>query len=368
MMRASIAPCVCILQLATASGTFEVAQRQNDTGIAYGPYAVVFRTQGQPQPTFLARMRRWRAQLPLDFDVWISSDQTKKPAAELSNQAVTRMSDHQPVYLHTYSMRDLGSNFPVIFHLDTLCQQTGHTANWCTWARVFQTEAILAWWRAARARSLGAPGDKESPPYEVVWVVQDDVDYTGNIAQFLQSFGTEYDFVSPEPMSPIGPSWPWRDVTTYRTGVQLWFASEGVRGYSGAFLGKLESRTVAGESGWSESAAPTLCRLVGCRASAFPPGSISRRFDWESQGDQVLTDAQLQRLVAQGAAEWQNVWVHKVAENKDNTWTVIIGRRWKRWLTWGFLGAFICYAMLVARCRHVVLRGTLRKLVGMLPR
>jgi hypothetical protein len=325
-----------------------VVAAARSAGPGRGKTAVVFRTKGVPRSGLLQRLERWRGALPWDmYDVWVSSDETSKLAGGLYPGHVTRMVEPD-VWLHTYAVRDMAAAYPVLVSLDTLCRNTGSDKpNWCMWPRVFQTEAVLLWWRAA--------GDYG---YRTVWVVQDDVEYTGDLPSFLGSFNDSVDFVAPETMVLMGPRWPWRNIATYQDGKPLWFASEGVRRYSAPFLDRLEAMTVRGESAWSEAAAPTVCRATHCTWATFPASSLSQRFDHMSnEGVPLLTMSELQKLT-RISHDWQNVWVHKVSEDSDKP----SGLAHKAKLLLPRLGALATMATLLGGRRW--LRSSCRRLIG----
>ena len=213
--------------------------------------------------------------------------------------------------MHRYSMRDMATKFPVLISLDALCHDSPNIPDsWCrVWPKIFQTEAILLWWRAARDNNF---------VYSHIWVVQDDVEYTGDPGQFLTSDEFRgYDLVTPHAIHPIVKDHTARQITVLSNTDRLWFGSEGVRRYSARLLDVLEQRSKAGESAWSEFSAPTICRQspMQCRFTHFPRDVISQRFNWEDNTDgTILTADELADLVVSDPA-WQDVWVHKVWNN-----------------------------------------------------
>ena len=103
---------------------------------------------------------------------------------------------------------------------------------------------------------------------------------------------------------------------------KLWYAEEGIRGYSKNLLNYLEQESQEGRGVWSEFAAPTVCKeiMVGCTAVVFDPISISPLFSWsDNEANGPIRISDLNKLVHSGAdnGRWRNAWVHKVIDDES---------------------------------------------------
>ena len=250
-------------------------------------------------------------------DFWVSIDTTRMPgivanAVDVSNN---KRGDDGLYLTHRYDMRRMLRLYPVVMKLETLCISAAGLPreNWCgNWPRVFQNEATLIWTRDSRDAGFG--------PYRQVWIVQDDVEYTGNPASFLSSFAG-YDLVSSRLF--IEKNNKGRQIMLYDTS-NIWYGDEGVRGYSLRLLDFLERESQEERGSWSEFAAPTVCCEImpGCTWAQFDKASISPRFYWsQNTGRKRLSAGELKKLVDDGAdhGRWRNAWVHKVFDSPSTS-------------------------------------------------
>ena len=223
-------------------------------------------------------------------------------------------------WLHNYTVHNIASTFPHIFALDRLCRKHLKGGYCDIWARIYQTEFILLWMKAAREHNF--------KQYSKVWVIQDDVEYTGDPATFL--FSPEFlnaDFVSPHAIAAIRQKHEAEKISTlsfasnFESG-KLYFAGEGVRKYSWNFLSLLYDYATLGESAWSELSAASICkhRPTRCKSTHFPRTVFSARWEWEDQTKCILSaetlDLKLRWWSSEQSDIWQDKWVHKVTDDR----------------------------------------------------
>ena len=365
-----------------ASSDLQASRRNNTASSPPSPLAntkeivvecaIVFRSRCEPGPALRRRLLRWSksisAQPPKKrCDIWVSTDMSNdtdrfslKNAAEISGetnrslkiaeiieppqQVIRRqfvnMTTERPDlsnamwknlsenkienwWLHTYTVVNAVKQFPVLVLLHRRCMKTLDWGYCDIWARVFQTEFVLLWLSEASSRGM---------TYEKIWVLQDDVEFTGDPAAFLHSPKfKDVDFISPHPTVQVPRHHVARHISTFpfvhplgkndRDYKNMFFAGEGIRGYSRAFLVALHIETLLGHSAWSEFAAPTLCNHISfCKQAYFAKNEFSTRWEWEDQTDCALTSTELEKKMDPWfqflSSAWKDVWVHKVTDSK----------------------------------------------------
>jgi hypothetical protein len=338
--------------------------------------ALVFRSRCDPGPALERRILRWSRSLsarPLGqrCDIWVSSDHSPKLYTEqeilfagshskvLKTLEAKGIQDEDPKkdtvkqmryrkdieksstiynltdnalwkslpendihdwWWHSYTVHNVASTFPNIFSLDRLCRKNLGWGYCDIWARVYQTEFILLWMIAAR--------DVGFNHYSYVWVIQDDVEYTGDPATFL--FSPDYlntDFVSPHGIISVSPTHAAKEVSTLsfapnQASGKLYFAGEGIRRYSWSFLSLIYHFALLGESAWSEFSAPTICKHYPdrCKSTSFTRDMFSPRWEWEDQTTCILTaeilDSKFEPWPFSMSSIWTNKWVHKVTDGQ----------------------------------------------------
>ena len=324
--------------------------------------AIVFRNRCHLGPALERRILRWSRSLSARpegqrCDIWVSSDLSSvhddNPKTDTVQQMeFTEMSANQSVqilteireenymwrslpenkiikwWLHSYTVHNVASAFPHIRSLDKLCERFLGWGYCEVWARIYQTEFILLWMNATQEQGFHQ--------YSHVWVMQDDVEYTGDPAEFLFSPAfSNSDFVSPHGILPIRSKQIAQKISTlpfarnYESG-NLYFAGEGVRRYSWDFLTLLYDRAILGESAWSELSAPSICKYYSdrCKSMRFPRNAFSAKWAWEDQTECILSAVQLDQKLRWWETRrdhsdiWQDRWVHKVV---DSNAPVLVG-------------------------------------------
>ncbi len=247
-----------------------------------------------------------------------------QPLTDTNNAMWSNLPDNKIEYwwLHEYTAVNAAKSYPVLLKLHRICMATLGWGYCDVWARVFQTEFILLWLSAARTKGM---------TYKKIWVIQDDVEFTGDPATFLLSRKFEkLDLISPHPSVRVSARHSARYIWTYpfvgqpgknnAAHKELFFSGEGIRGYSSEFLAALQNEAVLGHSAWSEFAAPTLCNHMSsiCKQGNFERSDFSARWEWEDQTDCALTSTELEKKLEPWfqslSSVWKDVWVHKVTD------------------------------------------------------
>ena len=121
----------------------------------------------------------------------------------------------------------------------------------CSLAWGFHVEAINYWFQT-----------QQSQRYKFVWVVEDDVGFSGNFSEFISSYSAnEEDFIY-DTKAPVTDAWHWRKVHTpyFNSSFENHLvASEHVQRFSQKLLNRLHKLGTTHKChGWSESLVPTI--------------------------------------------------------------------------------------------------------------
>ncbi|CAJ1371996.1 unnamed protein product, partial [Effrenium voratum] len=142
---------------------------------------------------------------------------------------------------------------------------------WC-----FHVESLLLWW----ARE-GAP----KPKY--LWVLEDDVGYSGHLGHFLSAYQHEPADLVSHALQPAEPTWVWYtaaskafDDLVQRPRLRC---AEHVQRLSSRLMEALQNFARSGVSGWSEMSVPTLCQLAGLSYCPLKPEQVGQIFTFNGK-------------------------------------------------------------------------------------
>ena len=150
----------------------------------------------------------------------------------------------------------------------------------------FHVEAILVWCRMCSAHLQ----------YEHVWVVEDDVGFSGDMGNFLADYAdSDVDLlthtvqhVSMPQEDAGGVDWFWTHVASDEfvkhvpSHLRL-KGAEHVQRFSRRFLTALDQLSSQGITAWSEQAVPSLCAFLGMTRSPLEDRHIGTPFDWQGR-------------------------------------------------------------------------------------
>ena len=207
------------------------------------------------------------------------------------NEAINLWSQRLPTLCSCCGCRDL------------LAPQGGDATNASTWQCP-----------TPECAGRGRPDDRQQ--YDHVWVLEDDVGFTGPITQLLDDYISDpTDLIMdgrPPPRPPMHKTWTWRHMVTSkfdarvtsanlvgagitkgarrrclqsggRPPLQRVLAAEHVGRFSHKLLDQLHMLSQRGEIGWSEMASPTLCKVLGLTDKSIDPTHIGPVFAWNGR-------------------------------------------------------------------------------------
>ncbi len=239
-------------------------------------FAVVYRSHS-PTHAMLERVVKLKNDLPPNYDLIMSVDLTSQNS-EAERKRLLDMYAAYNLNVTSYDEDDMVAAFPhlhdaIFFPNGTEKSKSPRFYEMHLFPWGFHTEAIMLWWM------------KHGAQYDYVWILEDDMSYTGNMKQLLTSFGdtnppeTEfsiidspirsnhtqpYDFISAKPWRVTGDWWIWMNVYTDQfdalySGRQRFVSAEHVQRMSRRFLEQLYTLTTLGVHMWSEEFPNTVC-------------------------------------------------------------------------------------------------------------
>eukprot|EP00040_Diaphanoeca_grandis_P018669 m.98164 g.98164 ORF g.98164 m.98164 type:complete len:491 (+) comp27040_c1_seq2:161-1633(+) len=239
----------------------------------------------------------------LPIDLWVSLDNTFRHNSthtlimELESHAL-RLILGRDVKLHEYSGEQVHSRYPALHQLP-YCRKNSNkmsliNTDKCPHQSTTQIESIMLWWKHERVAEVN---------YQTVWVLDDDVGFSGNFAKFVEKHSANSaDLLSyngcvaasetklPEKLAPTGAltSLQSKAFTSFvKEGHPVLFSEEQVQRYSSQLLNELNECSLKGVVADRRTAVCTVCRAAGLETAAFSPDSVSSHFSIDSK--QALT-------------------------------------------------------------------------------
>jgi len=237
------------------------------------------------------------------WHLWVSLDATKDPAVALRATDMLKDAwaaaglDRNALRLHLYTEADMVSAYPVLDEemreSAALLKCNELTSGKYSLAWGFHCEAINLWYQAL----------PEEDTYDQVWVIEDDVGFSGNIADLFRRFeGDSADLLTAEP-GPVEEEWFWADTVSAAYAERIPLArrrkcGEHVQRLSRRFLRELHRLSADMRiTGWSEQSTPTLCDwLEDCQVKNLPADVLGSVYSWdgrveEEEWNTLLSDA-----------------------------------------------------------------------------
>ena len=173
-----------------------------------------------PSEVAVNRLITWgRSLQKLGIDCWVSVDTTCTLGTHTERNRILQLV-RDGWQLHRYDESEMLSTFPGLFNLSlmprvacAMVDVTGRKRRSLAWG--FHVEALCLWWAAA---------DRE---YAYTWVFEDDVGFTGDIAELLTAFETDHSDLLAYREQFVDNKWYWLPVASNNFAVR--FCSTGLR-------------------------------------------------------------------------------------------------------------------------------------------
>jgi hypothetical protein len=257
--------------------------------LAAGPHstrcALLVRSH-KPSAGALLRVGEWAEQAAAleGLDLWVQIDRSSEASAgtRADITAALPVAVRSRVHFHEYTQDDMTAAYPALAALResdaamgrTKELQSGHYS--LAWG--FHTEAINLWFVALPERER----------YAHVWVFEDDVGFSGDLAHFLASCERcEADLLA-DTIVPCAQGWWWTETVSpgYAERVpadRRVQAREHVQRLSRRLLLALHGLAQQGVVGWSEQSTPSLCAWMGMALGPIPGHLVGHVFSWDGR-------------------------------------------------------------------------------------
>jgi len=265
----------------------------------------------RPSDAMVERMLRWAQELGPEIDFFVSIDETFEAAHSTAPRIEAAAQEHGllegRVRLHRYTELELAGDYPALVELRAKLPNgpldIPGKGGLRSMAWMFHSEPLGHW-----LRSL-----KDPDAYSFVWVMEDDVGFSGNISELVQSYAADpHDLISgrwistPAPREPPqGPrftgGWYWYyDITdAFDQRVppeQRCITEEHVQRISFRLLREIERWCREGASTVSEQLVPTVACVSGMPVKPLREEHIGDPFHYETK----LDEASWKQILASG--------------------------------------------------------------------
>ena len=213
------------------------------------------------------------------------------------------------VHVHRYTEDDLLLRFPQLKslrqHLIENMKVHEVSSGKVSLAWGFHVEALLLWWRNVSQRhSSKAKGTSKRPPYDFVWIVEDDVGVAGgSLSDLIKMYMHCHADLLTRDILPVESGWYWQNVHTGENFLSAvnnatYTNREHVQRFSANMFAVLDRLACEGISSWSEMHVPSVARCVRhCLSSAeinsCNIGSVYKwdgRIHWKRSGGRLMKD------------------------------------------------------------------------------
>lgn len=208
------------------------------------------------------------------IDIYVSIDQTgHKHTEEVQNLiAGTHAAGFHVNGIHKYTQDDMTLAYPALIGKEN----HGKRKYSLPWGYHVQSVDL---WLQTLARTYQT--------YEYIWVVEDDLGYSGNMSSLLKRYSkSSSDLISTPAKSPNRSFWEDGQSEKYKQRVsksqRLWMSEHIVR-MSGRLLEKLHDWSIAGAIDRSEAMTYNVCRLEKMHCSWFAAHDVGKPFSTKSK-------------------------------------------------------------------------------------
>eukprot|EP00931_Biecheleriopsis_adriatica_P116139 TRINITY_DN91820_c0_g1_i1.p1 TRINITY_DN91820_c0_g1~~TRINITY_DN91820_c0_g1_i1.p1 ORF type:complete len:385 (+),score=61.50 TRINITY_DN91820_c0_g1_i1:63-1217(+) len=239
--------------------------------------AFVVRTV-HPMQAMAERILSWFEDLKeaSEVELWVSTNGDDARLSNLTN--ALEEADFRMVRKHHYTDTDMKHMYPAL--------EFGHyLEGYQSLAYQYHVQAVDVWWQALA-----------EPRPDHVWILEDDVGYSGDISDLLGSYAnTAADFLTgfqdedAAHIIKVAPQHGWHDACP----TSGWLARvppterraarEHVQRHSKALLNKLHDWSLRGEIDMSEAMPGTVCILENLTVGFLQKGSIGEEFAWDTR-------------------------------------------------------------------------------------
>lgn len=197
------------------------------------------------------------------MDFWVSMDAQSSTVLDNDKHKLEKFCAGTVYNTHSYTTNDLLKKFPALREV----RKCAVTIQWS-----FHVEPISLWHQHAKSKGRS---------YKQVWIFEQDVGVSGDIAMFLSHFHTiQSDLIAPK-QRPSTPQWKNSLCHTRKYGdltrtMQRVNVQEMVVRLSEPYLEYLANMSSNGIIGWSEESVVTLCVLGGYKHYVIPASFFGR--------------------------------------------------------------------------------------------
>mmetsp|Transcript_39556 Transcript_39556/g.64109 ORF Transcript_39556/g.64109 Transcript_39556/m.64109 type:complete len:271 (-) Transcript_39556:1077-1889(-) len=232
----------------------------------------------------IERIVEWSRDLTEWGHVWLSFDVTFDHGIDDFRSTLDRCLkdaglEKDAVRVHTYSQEDMLLHYPILQVVSNRCKRLRGGG------RLRKRKISLAWGFHAEAINVWYQSLREG--YEYVWVLEDDVGFSGKLSELFQAYSTVESDLITDSLERTGSRWYWYETCSVRytalVGKERYKAKEHVQRFSRALLNELDRMSRRKVCAWSEASVPTLCLHAGLEVSKFEKGHISSHFDWDKK-------------------------------------------------------------------------------------
>eukprot|EP00943_MAST-04B_sp_MAST-4B-sp1_P009583 g9583.t1 len=190
----------------------------------------------------------------------------------------------QDIHFHEYQESNLLSLYPNLneINIDRAYSNSRiKKENRCSLAWGMHVEAINYWYQQLKNC------------YRNIWVIEDDVGYSGNICNLIEYYNDEEEYANTDVITShltnVTKAWWWKDTCSKNYDRQYpmmvrFKSPEHVQRFSTIFLNHLHTLGVErGCHSWSESFVPTTCLADGFSLKFFNKSHIGSTYTWNGR-------------------------------------------------------------------------------------
>lgn len=223
------------------------------------------------------------------------AEATKVSAKEQIVNAINNFSEYQhlivgkDISFHEYTEKDMVCMYPA---LESLNEDQAYSKsrikrqNRCSFAWGFHTEAVNCWYQEIVKK------ESRQNYYRHIWVVEDDVGYSGNICNFLRYYANNgfdnADFITAN-LTHVNKLWHWKNTCSQAYSIKYPMAcrvktKEHCQRISSIFLNRLHKLGKIDKChAWSESYVPTVCLALGFSIRFMNKFHIGAVYEWDGR-------------------------------------------------------------------------------------
>ena len=223
------------------------------------------------------------------------TDATKVSVKDQIVQAINNSSQYahlvvgNDIFFHEYTEKDMLYVYPTLESLNkdqAYSKSRIKSQNRCSLAWGFHTEAINCWYQEIAKKNA------RQNYYRHIWVVEDDVGYSGNICKFISYYSNDgfnnADFITAN-LTHVDKLWHWKNTCSQAYNIKYPMpcrvkTKEHCQRISSTFLNCLHKLgKIDGCHAWSESYLPTICLVEGFSIRFLHKYHIGSVYEWDGR-------------------------------------------------------------------------------------